>query len=353
MLAALAGLAAIRRLKPTRLFLVLAAFTALFLAGCAGESSGGGGGTAPAPPVTHDFLNGVPGDMPSQMSGSGPVITAVDMVPGSLVIQAQTLLLSITFTDPQNDLTAPTLFLQVRGQPGCWTFGPAQFGSILSGVATVQVEVDRYFQPDSYVIQLALRDDAGNVGNVFPALLTVVPYATPEIIGLVPADGATAVPLNASVRALFSNPVVGAPPTLTLTRNNIPVPSSIRLLPSIKGITLAPDEFLLPLTPYVATLTVGDLDSGVVRSEVHAFTTADVVPAPDLTGRVYAVDLSGGNIIEPNGAEILFTVISLPPLRAPSSKIPISPWDRPSSILTSAPSPEDSTTSPSTSMTSP
>ncbi|HUT55661.1 MAG TPA: glycoside hydrolase domain-containing protein [bacterium] len=316
MLAALAGVVAVLRVNSRRLFLILALLTGFSLAGCGPNADDDDGAALPAAPrLNHSFINGASGgQMPGQMSGSGPVITKVNMVPGSMVIQAQTLLLNITFNDLENDLASPTLFLQLRGQPECWTFGPDQFGGILGNVATVQVEVDRYFEPDSYVLRLALMDDAGNVGNIFSALLTVIPYATPEILALVPEDGATAVVLNASVRGLFSNPVVGVPPTLTLTRNNIAVPSSIRLLPSIKGITLVPAEFLLPLTEYVATLTVGDLNSGIVRQEVHAFTTAGAIPAPDITGRVYSIDLAAGAIIEPTGAEILFAVLPIPPI---------------------------------------
>ena len=108
--------------------------------------------------------------------------------------------------------------------------------------------------------------------------------------------------------------MVGDPPTLTLTRNGREVDGSIRLLPNMKGITLVPDGFLLPGTEHVATLTVGELISGVVRTEAHTFTTGDAIPAPDLTGRVYSFVLEAECIIEPLGAEIIFSVVPIPPL---------------------------------------
>jgi hypothetical protein len=105
---------------------------------------------------------------------------------------------------------------------------------------------------------------------------------------------------------------MGDPPTLILAQNHQAVPGTIRLLPNMKGITLVPDLFLLPNTDYVATLTLGEVETGGVTTEVHRFTTGPLVPCPDLSGRVYSVALGAQNIVEPAGAEMIFSALPMP-----------------------------------------
>jgi hypothetical protein len=310
-------------MKKIKKIVLVIGFALLVITGAdCGDVDHGNGRDQETPlPVDHAFTNGqsIEGEAPGEQP-SGPVITAVEIIPGNLAIQGQILTLNITFSEGDASLTSPNLILQILGQPEYWTFGPDQFGAILGNSAVVRLEVSKYFEPEAYIIHLGLMDDAGNIGNFFSTVLIVIPYVTPEIVKLLPEDGATDVPLNTSIRGIFSNPVVGDPPTLTLTRNGQEVDGSIRLLPNMKGITLTPDGFLLPNTEYVATLTVGELISGVVRTEAHTFTTGDAIPAPDLTGRVYSFILESECIIEPAGAEILFSVVPIPPLLIKTTK---------------------------------
>jgi hypothetical protein len=268
-------------------------------------------------PVDHAFANGteVAGGSTQQPDPSGPVIDTVTLVPGNLVIQGQILTVTLKYTDLEGDVTSPNFIVHLRDRDEHWTFGPDEIsGGVVANELAIKLEVSRYFEPEAYIMQMALMDDAGNIGNWYPVVLIVIPYLTPEIIDFVPEDGATYVPLNASVRALFSDPVVGDPPTLTLFQNGAPVPSSIHLLPNIKGITLMPDGFLAPDAEYSAVLNVGDIRTGVMREQVNTFTTMPMLAAPDLTGRVYAVVVESDSIIEPEGAEVIFTLIPFPPL---------------------------------------
>lgn len=302
-------------MKTTRLT-VLVLICALLAAISCGKS-GDNNGTAtpiapplPPPVVDHAFDNAQSalGDIPADLSASGPVISGVTIVPDSMVIQGQSLTFNVAFDDLEMDLITATLFVQVMGRSEYWTFGPDQFGGIIGGTATIDVEVSSNFEPDAYVIRIGMRDDAGHVGNIFTSIFIVLAYSTPEIVSFEPGDGQINVPLNTPVRGVFSNPVMEEPVSLTLTQNGQDVPCAFRLLPAKKVVTLVPDQFLLPGTEYVATLTVGQ------RTASHQFTTAVLTPVPDLTGRVYSVKITPDKILEPTGAEILFWTITIPPI---------------------------------------
>ena len=284
---------------------------------CAEGEEDEGATKRPEPiPVDHAFVNAVsaPGDVPADLDPNGPVVgeVAFDIFGKNLVFQGQAITLTVTFTDPDGDLATPSLLVQVLGEDEYWTFDSDQFGAVIGTTALVRMEFSRYFEPGAYIIRVGLRDDAGHVGGLLDHLLIVRPYVTPDVETFVPEDGATNVPLNTAIRAVFSNPLMGDPPTLILTQNSQAVPGTIRLLPSMKGINLVPDTFLQPNTEYVATLTLGEVETGGVKTEVHHFTTGPLVPCPDLSGRVYSVALGAENIIEPAGAEMIFSALPMP-----------------------------------------
>ena len=280
--------------------------------GCGKEDRGDEAG----PPVDHAFTNGqsTEGELPGDFHESGPMITGLELVPGNPLIRGQTISLNVNFTDPEMDLTAPSFLLQVRGlpEPEYWTLDSEQFGGIIGLTAVVRLEISRYFEPGAFIIKMALMDDAGYIGNSYSTVFIIVPYVTPEIAALLPEDGASDVPLNAVIRGFLSDPVMEEPLSLTLFQEEIEVPGPIRLLPNMKEITLVPDEFLIPETEYVATLTVGEPMSGEGHTESHRFTTGPITPCPDVTGRVYSLVVGPENIIEPSGAEIMFNLVSIP-----------------------------------------
>jgi hypothetical protein len=287
-------------------------------ADCGGEDHGNGDGRDQETPlpVDHAFTNGqsFEGEFPGDLHESGPVITDLEFVPGNPLIQGQTISLSVDFTDPEMDLTAPSFLLQVRGlpEPEYWTLDSEQCGGIIESTAIFRLEISRYFEPGVFIIKMALMDDAGHIGNWYSTVFIIVPYVTPEIVELLPEDGASDVPLNTVIWGFLSKPVVGEPLSFTLFRQDIEVSGSIRLLPNMKEVTLAPDEFLVPEAEYVATLTVGEPMSGEEHTRSHRFSTGPAIPCPDVTGRVYSLVIGAENIIEPSGAEIIFNLVSVP-----------------------------------------
>ncbi|HUT55662.1 MAG TPA: Ig-like domain-containing protein [bacterium] len=290
----------------------------ILLAAACGSGSGGDDGAnfLPAAPADHAFMNAAaaPGNAPADLDASGPVVSGVQLSSSgrSIVIQGQALIITVNFTAPDGDVTAPSLLIEVLGQDEYWTFDFSQFGAVLGGVAMVRVEVSGNFEPGAYDIRVGLRDDAGHVGNLFERVFIVTPAFTPDVVIFTPEDGAADVPLNSALRAVFSDPMAGDTPSLTLTAGGQPVPGFIRVLPNLRGITLIPDDFLEPASECVATLTLGTPTTGGVKTEVHTFTTGALDPVPDPSGRVYSMALGATNVVEPPGAEMLFTVIPFP-----------------------------------------
>ncbi len=290
---------------------------AIFLAAACGSGTGDNGGSPlPAPVVDHDFVNAsaAPGDAPADRDANGPTVSAVQLSSSgrSIVIQGQSLTITVTFNDPDGDLASPGLLIQVLGQDEYWTFDSSQFGAVIAGAAMVRVRVSPNFEPGAYIIMVGLRDDAGHVGGIFKRDFIVTPAFTPDVSTFVPEDGATAVPLNSAIRAVFSDPLAGDTPSLTLTRSGQPVTGAVTLLPNLRGITLIPDDFLEPTSQYVAAVTLGTPSTGGVKTVVHSFTTGALDPVPDPSGRVYSMALGAANVVSPPGAQMLFAVIPFP-----------------------------------------
>lgn len=107
--------------------------------------------------------------------------------------------------------------------------------------------------------------------------------STPTVLSTAPADGATGVPLNASVRATFSEammPATLSPTTFTLTSGAPAVPVAGRVIYAGTVATFSPNAHLAASTTFTATITTGASSaSGVplAASHVWTFTTGDTV----------------------------------------------------------------------------
>ena len=297
-----------REVKKT-LVIVLCAALAMIGSACGGDDDdhGGGGGRAPVV-FDHNFVNGVSGegDAPVDSDPLGPAVNDVLYNSGSrsVVVQGDNINLDVTFTHTDPDLIAPTLVLQIMGLAEYWTFDASQFGMFDNTSAMVRVNLSPDFEPGTYILMVGIMDDAGHVQDLFYRLFIVLPYVIPEILEMLPEDGDTNVAINTGVIAEFSDPVVGDPPAVTLTRNGLQVPGQGHLIPNRKVVIFQPDGFLLPDTEYVATVTIRNMKTGDVKQRTHHFITDSLDPSVSTAGKVYSVKLTVDGTVEPPGAEL-------------------------------------------------
>jgi hypothetical protein len=284
---------------------------------CGGDDDdhGGGGGWGPVV-YDHSFVNGVSseGDAPVDGHVDGPLVSDIKYNNGSrsVVVQGDKITLNIGYSDNDGDMSSPSLIIQVMGLDEYWTFDDSQFGMLDNSSAVVRVNVSQDFEPGTYILMAGLMDDAGHVQDLFYRLFIVLPYVLPDIVEMLPQDGDSNAALNTGIVARFSAPVIGDPPTLSLSQAGGPaVTGQGHLIPNRKVFIFQPDSFLLPDADYVATISITDIKTGDVKQHTHQFKTEVPVPSVSTAGKVYAVEMTVEGTIEPPGAELF--VGDIPP----------------------------------------
>jgi hypothetical protein len=158
-------------------------------------------------------------------------------------------------------------------------------GSIATFTPAAQLATNTLY---TATITTAVTDSAGNAlpGNFVWSFRTVPASTLPTVISVVPANGATAVPINQALTASFSeamNPATITPTTFTVTGpGGVAVTGAVTYVAAGSIATFRPAANLLPSTVYTGTVTTGATDlagNALANNFVWSFTTA----AQDLT----------------------------------------------------------------------
>jgi hypothetical protein len=144
------------------------------------------------------------------------------------------------------------------------------------------------------------RDAANNVGSAAPVVVSVLDVVAPDVAGVTPAHGATAVDPQTAIVVEFSEPMDRATlnaSTLALSQGGTPVPTAIAFTTDDRIATLTPVTQPLALnTAFTLTVGAGARDrAGNAVPSVRTFTFTTT--SPDLVGpRVLTIDPANGAV---------------------------------------------------------
>ncbi|MBI2933606.1 MAG: Ig-like domain-containing protein [Planctomycetes bacterium] len=130
------------------------------------------------------------------------------------------------------------------------------------------------------------------------------PSAPPQVQSIVPADGATGVPLSAGVTITFSqsmDPATITTANLTLSRAAGPVAAGVQLAPDQTTTTITPVSPLAGSTAYTVTVTTGATSASglpMAADFTSSFTTgADIDSTPPTFAGATGATATGGSTI--------------------------------------------------------
>jgi len=152
-------------------------------------------------------------------------------------------------------------------------------------------------------ITTGARDAAGN-GCAYDhvwTFTTAPDIASPSVVSTIPAADATAVPVNRSVTATFSEPMDEATideSTFTLSGGGGPVAGSVAYDMGLRTAIFTPTAPLAYATAYTATITTGARDAagnGLAAAHTWRFTTGPVLDTtpPAVVSTIPAADATG------------------------------------------------------------
>lgn len=226
--------------------------------------------------------------LPANYVWTFTTITPPPMVVSTVPLNAATgvpvgQVLSATFNEAMNCQAFPATGFTVVSAPGA-TPVPGTIGCT-GDVATFTPATDLdYNTVYTATISAGVEDLAGQpLGSNYVWSFRTLPAPTPPtVISTVPANGATAVPINQALSASFSvamTPSTINTTTFTLkqTTNGTSVTGTVTYVAAGSVATFTPGANLLPTTEYTATITTGaeDLAGTALASDyVWTFTTA-------------------------------------------------------------------------------
>lgn len=240
-----------------------ALFVALaVLAGC----SGGGGGSSPGP---ADLT-------PPAVVSTSPANGAIDVVVQSVM--------SVTFSEPIDPATISSATFTVKDAGNNPLAGTVSYGA---NVATFAPASD--LPPTSSItatVSSGVRDLAGNalaaVHTWSFTTASAVDTTPPAVVSVSPASGAVGVPVDAVLRADFSESLDPATVSVAsfLLRDVADTPVAGSIAYSGTAAVFTPTANLARSTPYTATLTTALRDvagNALATNFVWSFTTGDTL----------------------------------------------------------------------------
>jgi methionine-rich copper-binding protein CopC len=224
---------------------------------------------------------------------TAPTVTATSPVNGATGVSASTAV-TITFSEALDPATVTTTNITMRATGS----GTAVAGTVAYNTTTHVVT----FTPNaalaavSYTVvaTTGIKDAAGNAMSAnFQFAFTVGDTSAPTVTAVIPANNATGVAVNSTVKVTFSEPmdpltINATTITLRPTATGINVAATVAYDAPTNTATLTPTGGLSGNTNYTVTVTTGAKDAaGNALAAVFnsAFTTVDSTP-PTVVGVV-------------------------------------------------------------------
>jgi len=259
----------------------MALLPSILLAGC----SGGGGDT---------ILGG------GGIVGLAPAVTSVAPLPTAIVVPINTKIITAAFTKSMDPATLTAANFTLACPAGTPITGAVSYLAT-SNLAMLTFPDATNLPPSTLctaTVSTGVQDSAGIplasnfVWNFTTGATTDA--TPPTVTGILQANGATHVPINAKVGATFSegmDPLTISTTTFTLMQGAMPVPGTI----TYTGVSavFTPATNLAASTTYTATITTGTKSAegnALARDFVWSWTTAAALDttAPTVTGTIHA-----------------------------------------------------------------
>ena len=217
-----------------------------------------------------------------------PVVTGSNPANGATGV-ALTTAFSATFSTVMNSSTLNANTLKLSGPGGVAVSGTVaytQAGSVASFTPTLPLANNTTYVA---TVTTGAQSQAGvALATNFVSTFTTVPAATvpvpPVVVSTIPLNGATGVPLNQTLSAVFSkamNPATLNGTTFSVTSSaGTAIAGTVGYVAGGNTATFTPSSAFLPSTTYVATITTGAQDTtGTPLLALYQWTFR-TVPAP-------------------------------------------------------------------------
>jgi hypothetical protein len=254
-------------------------------------------------------------DRPAETATGGePVIT--DLSYSKVARQGGDLTGLITFTDPDDYTKVTTLLFKLDQDDGFFEFAVTPVLDPLHPTnppyIAFSIQLAENFTPGIFTFWIGLRDTDGNVSNYLHKVLIVRALKDLGITSMTPLDGATAVPLNTTIRVTFSQQVFSHEAALTLLEGSTQITGTGYMSGNGLVMTFIPDTFLAPDAVHHATITLLVNNQSLTTS--FTAEAASPLPSPaDLVGKTFSVTMDKDNLIEPEEGKAIFDTIPILP----------------------------------------